>query len=171
MRKKLDGAPEALLRALGVAVEIGILSIVPAAGMVLNSLQLTVGLCLDVLIEDVVFGKLPQDALLPFVCRKLVHAAVVAPRSFLTFILLAANLAQEHAPQLLTPILVLGVVLFDQAVEVALALVIGRRVKLLFGRSISEGSAFEVNNVLTVGFGGKDRPKGRHGLLGHTRRR
>jgi len=74
MRKKLDGTAETLLRALGVAVEICVLSVVPAAGVVLDRLQLTVGLCLDMLVQDVVLWKIPQDALLPSIYRKSAHA-------------------------------------------------------------------------------------------------
>lgn len=70
MGKELDRAPEAFLRAFGITIEVGILAIVTAARVVLHSLDLAVCLCLDVLVEDVVVGKLPQNALLPLVCQK-----------------------------------------------------------------------------------------------------
>jgi hypothetical protein len=72
MGKKFDGTPEAFLGALWVSVEVCILSIVAAARVVLDRLQLSVCLGLDVLVEDVVFRQLPQDALLPLVCHMLV---------------------------------------------------------------------------------------------------
>jgi hypothetical protein len=56
MREEFDGAPEALLGALGVSVEVGVLSVVAAARVVLDRLQLTICLGLDVLVQDVVFG-------------------------------------------------------------------------------------------------------------------
>jgi hypothetical protein len=56
MRKEFDRAPEALLGALGVSVEVGVLSVVAAARVVLDRLQLTICLGLDVLVQDVVFG-------------------------------------------------------------------------------------------------------------------
>ena len=54
MRKEFDRASEALLRSPWVTVQVGILSIVAAAGVVLDRLDLAICLCLDVLIEDVV---------------------------------------------------------------------------------------------------------------------
>jgi hypothetical protein len=65
-------------------------------------------------------------------------------------LLLAAHLAQKHATQLLAPVLVLRVVLVYEAVEVALALVVGRRVELLLGWAVSQRTAFEVDNVLPI---------------------
>lgn len=150
MREELDGAPEALLRALWVAVEVCILAVVAAARVVLDRLELAVCLCLDVLVQDVVVGEVPEDALLPFV-----------------LVLLAANLAQQHAAQLLAPVDVLGVVLFNQAVEVALALVVGRLVELLLRGPIAQDAALLVDHVLAVGFAGEDGPELRHGLLSH----
>ena len=44
-----------------------ILAVVAAAGVVLARPRLAVGLCLDVFVEDVVVGDVPEDALLPFV--------------------------------------------------------------------------------------------------------
>ena len=76
MWEELDGAPEALSRALGVSVEVCILSVVSAAGVVLDCLGLAVRLGLDVFVQLVVLGELPQNALLPFVCscQPLSHA-------------------------------------------------------------------------------------------------
>ena len=88
-----------------------------------------------------------------------------------TFVLLAANLAQEHAPQLLAPVLVLGIVLLDQAVEVALALLVGRHVELLFGRAVPYGPPFDVDDMLPVRLGCEYGPEWRHGLLRHGERR
>lgn len=59
MREELDGAAEALLGALWVAIQVGILSVVATAGMVLDRLELAVGFGLDVLIQNVVFGQIP----------------------------------------------------------------------------------------------------------------
>ena len=84
-----------------------------------------------------------------------------------TFELLPSDLAQEHAAQFLAPVLVLGVFLLDEAVEVALALVVGRRVELFLGRPISERPALEVDDVLPIRLGGEDGEEGRHGLLRH----
>lgn len=69
VREELEGAAEALLGALGVAIEIGVLAIVAAARvvLVLDRLELAVGFRLDVLVEGVVFGEVPEDALLPLV--------------------------------------------------------------------------------------------------------
>jgi hypothetical protein len=64
-------------------------------------------------------------------------AVVNAPRSCHTLVLLAANLAQEHATQFLAPVLMFWVFFFYEAVEVALALVVGRRIELFLGRAIS----------------------------------
>ena len=50
MGEELDGAPEALLGAFGVSIEIGVLSVVAAARVVLDCLQLAVCLGLDVLV-------------------------------------------------------------------------------------------------------------------------
>jgi hypothetical protein len=75
MGEELDRAPEALLGTLGVSIEVCILSIVAAARMVLDRLQLSVCLGLDVLVEDVVFRQLPQNALLPLVCRMSVRSS------------------------------------------------------------------------------------------------
>ena len=44
----------------------------------------------------------------------------------------------------------LRVVLVYEAVEVALALVVGRRVELLLGWAVSQRAAFEVDNVLPI---------------------
>jgi hypothetical protein len=65
--EELEGAPEALAGAFGVAVEICVLTVVAAARVVLARPRLAVGLGLDVFVEDVVVGHVPQDALLPFV--------------------------------------------------------------------------------------------------------
>lgn len=65
--EELEGAPEALAGAFGVAVEVCVLAVVAAAGVVLARPRLAVGLCLDVFVEDVVVGDVPEDALLPFV--------------------------------------------------------------------------------------------------------
>jgi hypothetical protein len=56
MRKELDRTPEALLRALGVAVQIGILPVVASSRMVLDRLQLAVRLGLDVFVKLVILG-------------------------------------------------------------------------------------------------------------------
>lgn len=152
MREELDGAAKALLGPSRVAVQIGVLSVVPAARVVLDRLDLAVRFGLDMFVEDIVFWKLPQDTLLPFV-----------------FVLFATNLAQQHAAQLLAPINVLGVVLFDEPIKVALALFVGLLVELLFGGPISDGLVFLIDDALAVGFGCEDGPKLRHGLLSHGR--
>ena len=54
--EELEGATEALLGALGVAIKVGILAVVAAARVVLDRLWLAVGLSLDVLVKGVVFG-------------------------------------------------------------------------------------------------------------------
>lgn len=56
MGKELDRAPEALLGTFGVSIEIGVLSVVAATRVVLDCLQLTVCLGLDMLVEDIVLG-------------------------------------------------------------------------------------------------------------------
>src|SRR5690242_8827986 len=68
MREELDRASEALSWALGVAVQVCVLPVVAAARVVLARLGLAVCLCLDVLVQLVVLGELPEQALLPFVC-------------------------------------------------------------------------------------------------------
>lgn len=68
MREEIGGAPVPLARALGVAVEVCVLAVMAAARVVLDRLRLAVGLGLDVLVESVVLGELPQDRLLPLVC-------------------------------------------------------------------------------------------------------
>lgn len=123
----------------GVAVEIGILPVVAAARVVLG---LAIGLGLDVLVQAVVLGKVPQNALLPFV-----------------FVLLAPNLAQQHAAQLLAPVDMLRVVLLDQAVVVALALLVGRAVELRFGRAIPNRLALVGDDGFAVGALGEYGPE------------
>lgn len=76
MRKEVGGAPVALSRALGVAIEVGVLSVMAAARVVLDRLRLAVCLCLDVLVEPVVLRKLPQYRLLPLVCPGQSRSAV-----------------------------------------------------------------------------------------------
>jgi hypothetical protein len=66
--EELERAPEALAWALGVAVQVCILAVVAAARVVLARPRLAIGLGLDVFVEGVVVGEIPQDALLPFVC-------------------------------------------------------------------------------------------------------
>ena len=68
--EELEGAPETLAGAFGVAVEVCVLAVVAAARVVLARPRLAVGLGLDVFVEDVVVGDVPQDALLPFVCSR-----------------------------------------------------------------------------------------------------
>lgn len=154
MGEELDGAAEALLGALGVAVQIGVLPVVAAARVVLHRLLLAVGLGLDVFVEDVVLGQLPQDALLPLVRR----AA-------------AAHLAQQHAAELLAPVEVLGVVLLELAVVVALAVVVGLVVELLLRGPVAEHAALEVDDMLPVRLACEDGPEAGQGLLCHGARR
>ena len=71
---------------------------------------------------------------LSVVCQS---AVVNAPRTLLTLALLPTDLAQKHTTQFFAPILMFGVILVYEAVEVALALVVGRRVELFLGRAIS----------------------------------
>jgi hypothetical protein len=59
MGKKFDWTPEALSGALGVAIEICILSVMPATRVVLDRLCLAVCFGLDVLIKLIVFRELP----------------------------------------------------------------------------------------------------------------
>ena len=68
VREEIGRAPVPLARALGVAIEVCVLSVVAAARVVLNRLRLAVRLGLDVLVELVVLRELPQDRLLPLVC-------------------------------------------------------------------------------------------------------
>lgn len=180
MREELDGAPEALSWALGVAVQVSVLAVVAAARVVLAGLGLAVCLCLDVLVQLVVLGEVPEQALLPLVCSLLsagverdectVGGGQWAVGSGLTFVLLAANLAQQHAAQLLAPVGVLGVVLFYQAVVVALALGVGRAVELLLRGPIAHHGALLVDHVEAVRFGREDGVEGRHGLRHGGRR-
>ena len=137
-----------------------------AARVVLNRLDLAVRLGLDVLVEYVVLGQLPQDALLPFVYINQ-PSVVHVPRAFLTVVLFAANLAQKHAAQLLPPVEVFWVVLFDQAIVVALSLIVGFVVELLLGRAIAQNAPFEVDDVLAVRLASEDGPELGQGLLGH----
>jgi hypothetical protein len=74
-------------------------------------------------------------------------------------VLLAANLAQQHAAQLLPPVNVLGIVLLNQAVKVALSLVIRRAVQLRLSRSIPQRPALLVYYIMAVGPDGKDGPE------------
>jgi hypothetical protein len=50
VREKLDGAPEALLGPLGIAIEVRILPVMAAPRMVLDRLHLSVRFRLDVLV-------------------------------------------------------------------------------------------------------------------------
>ena len=61
MREKLNRASEALLGPARMPVEVGILSVVAAAGVVLHGLCLPIRLRLDVLVQLVVFRKIPED--------------------------------------------------------------------------------------------------------------
>lgn len=78
--------------------------------------------------------------------------------------LLAPNFAQQHATQLLPPVQVLGVVLLNQAIVVALALFVGRAVQLLLRRSIAQNAAFLVDDIVAVRLDGEDGPEARHRL-------
>jgi hypothetical protein len=74
-------------------------------------------------------------------------------------VLLAPNLAQQHAAQLLPPINVLRVVFLYEAVEVALSLLVGSAVELCFGRSIPQRPAFLADDVVAVRLHGEDGPE------------
>lgn len=74
---------------------------------------------------------------------------------------LAANLTQQHAAQLLAPVNVFGVVLLNQAVKVALALLVWRAVELLLGRAISHHAALLVDDIVAVRLDGEDGVEGR----------
>jgi hypothetical protein len=65
-------------------------------------------------------------------------------------VLLATNLAQQHAAQLLPPVDVLGVVLLYQAIKVALSLLVGRAVQLLLRRPIPHHTALLVHDIVAV---------------------
>jgi hypothetical protein len=56
VREELYRASEALLRPLGVAIEVGILPVVTATGVVLNRFS-AVGFRFDMFVESVAFGK------------------------------------------------------------------------------------------------------------------
>ena len=88
----------------------------------------------------------------------------------LTFVLLATNLSQQHAAQLLPPVDVLRVVLLDQAVVVALALGVRRLVELFLRGPISHYRALLVDDVEAVRLGSEDGVEGRQGLRHGGRR-
>jgi hypothetical protein len=81
-----------------------------------------------------------------------------------TFVLFATNLAQQHPTQLLAPVDMFRVVLLDQAVKVALSLVVWRAIELRFGGSVPQRAAFLADNVVAVRFDGEDRPEARQWL-------
>lgn len=83
--------------------------------------------------------------------------------------LLAADLAQQHAAELLAPVDVLGLVLLDQAVVVALALLVGRAVELLLGGPVPEHGALLVDDILPVRLAREDGQELGE-WLGHGRR-
>lgn len=104
------------------------------------------------------------------------HLSVVASRqrlphmvggAFLTFVLFAAKLAQQHAAQLLPPVNVFGIVFLYQPVKVALSLVIRVLVELLFRGPVAQRPVSLGDNPLPVGSGGEDGPELRHGSLRH----
>lgn len=89
---------------------------------------------------------------------------IISSNISLTFVLLAAELAQQHAAQLLPPVDMLRVVLLDHAVVVALALGVGRPVELVLRGAIPQRLSLVAHHVEAVGFAGKNRVKGRQGL-------
>jgi hypothetical protein len=76
-----------------------------------------------------------------------------------TFVLLAANLAQQHATQLLPPINVFRVVPLYEAVKVALSLLVRRAVQLRFSRTVPQGPTFLVDDIVAIGFDRENGPE------------